>query len=49
MQIYMLFIVVGLLLYIPNWSRGEVKEVGRILLFCGLLVLALKLGSAKLL
>jgi hypothetical protein len=46
-----LFVLVGLLLYFPNWGwkTGEIKEVGRILLFCGLLVFALALRGTRLL
>lgn len=46
-----LLILIGFLLYFPNWGwKGvEIKEVGRILLFWGVFMVAFQLKGSRLL
>lgn len=39
--------VIGLVLYFAVKSNAEVKEVGRIMFFCGLLVFLMMLSGGK--
>jgi uncharacterized membrane protein len=47
----LVMILLGLILYVPNWGWKtiEVKEIGKILFFCGVLALAFQFRAGRLL
>jgi hypothetical protein len=49
MQLPILLILFGLLLYLPTWGwrGGEIKEIGRIIFFCGMFALALTFKGTR--